>query len=363
MKFLVIHKDKIYNIPPLISAMYILRDLGHDVKLVTCGISEQLYSEFVKRGISYTILPMANATSPLAKIYEYVMFRREVKKIIEKEKESILWIEGANTIRSLGTIIQGFKYILQISELHEKSKPQLRAIGKVIHGAQIVFMPENSRTSIYQAWFKLERKPVVLPNKPYFVPQTLELEDLKSKYSDIVRQIEGKKIVLYQGYIGYDRDISAIVKAVKQMGDDFLTVVVGKDCGILKDYQKLDERIIHINFMPAPDYLLFTSMAYIGILTYTPDCLNNLFCAPNKIYEYTAFGLPMIGNDIPGLKVLEYEGAGQVVDLTNEESVIYAIKNIDKNYEAFSNAAKALFDKTDNKETIKNALDNIEIIV
>lgn len=359
MKFLVIHKDKIYNIPPLISAMYILCDLGHEVELITCGVNEQLQKEFSSKQIKYTILPYSNAKNNFFKVYEYLKFKKEVKKILTLKHDHILWIEGANTIRALGNVIKSNQYILQISELNENSKPQLRAIGKVIKEAKIVFMPEYNRSVLYQVWFGLKTRPVVLPNKPYFVPDEKELKKLMGKYEKQLKQIEGKKVVLYQGYIGKDRDISPIVKAVKRMGNDFIVLAVGKDCDMIREYQMIDPRIVHIDFMPAPDYLLFTSIAYIGVLSYVPDCMNNIFCAPNKIFEYSAFGLPMIGNDIPGLKTLEYENAGVVVDVNDEDSVLAAIRKIDANYSVYSKSAKALYDKTDNMETIKKALEKI----
>lgn len=359
MRFIFIHKDKIFNIPPLISAMYILRDLGHEVDLITCGINEQLTKEFSSRNIQYAILPYANAQNNISKVYEYWRFKKEVECMIANRHDCILWIEGAYTIRALGDVIKGFKYILQISELHENSKPQLKAIGKVIKQAKIVFMPEYNRSALYQVWFKLRERPIVLPNKPYFVPGRAELESLKNKYSDIIKVFEGKKVILYQGYIDYDRDISAIISAVKKLGGEFQMVLVGKDMGILRKYKEIDPNVIHVDFIPAPDYLLLTSMAYIGVLTYTPIIMNNIFCAPNKIFEYGAFGLPMIGNDIPGLKVLNDNHSGVSIDINIEENVLLAIKEIDKNYKTFSEGSKALYEKTDNLGIIKNALNKV----
>ena len=63
-----------------------------------------------------------------------------------------------------------------------------------------------------------------------------------------------------------------------------------------------------------------TSYARIGINFYRPNCLNKAFCAPNKIYEFSGFGIPIIGNDIPGLKnTIGLNNAGKCVRLNRRK--------------------------------------------
>ena len=72
-------------------------------------------------------------------------------------------------------------------------------------------------------------------------------------------------------------------------------------------------------YVPAPLHLEVTSYARFGILFYRPTILNKAFCAPNKIFEYGGFGIPMIGNDIPGLKnTIGNSNAGICTKLTEE---------------------------------------------
>ena len=85
--------------------------------------------------------------------------------------------------------------------------------------------------------------------------------------------------------------------------NEYLFVFLGRDLsGYVENLKKQGYNVEHIPFTPAPDYLYFTSRAYIGIVNYADNCLNNIYCAPNKIYEYSAFGVPMLANDIPGLR-------------------------------------------------------------
>lgn len=363
MRVILIHKARLIDFPPVINDILLLSNLGHDVILVTEEVNNDWKNRLYGMGVKYYEIPLLTTRfKSVGKTFSYVNFKKKAFSIIEKEYEdnSILWIEGAATIFALGVTIKRFRYILQISELHENTSYHLKAIRKVINDAACVFMPEYNRGAIYRVWFKLTKSPIVLPNKPYFVPSFEEIEQLKKKYNSEVSRLEGKKVILYQGLLLPERDLCGFVKAIREIGDDFCLVLLGRDFGMVDKYRVLDENLIHIESLPAPDYLAITSIAYIGIVTYSPWGLNTTFCAPNKIYEYGYFGLPMIGNHIPGLKYTVEEGkAGILVDEYDIEGIKKAIIQIDKNYESYSANAHKLYDALDCREIIKNALNSI----
>lgn len=358
LSVLVIHKDEIQKDPPLISVLHILADLGCEVRLVTCGVTDAMRDELERKGISLIVLDHCmGARGLLAKVAQYRRFKMGVSVVLSKYPDALLWVEGAQTFLALGTLYMKRNYVLQIHELHETSKRQLRSIGQVIQRARCVFMPEYARTSIYQVWFRLKRRPTVLPNKPYFLPSVETLRTLQSKYEHQLVKLRGKKVILYQGQISRDRDLSAYVQAVGELGPEYVFLLVGPDAGMLDKYRAINSSIVHINYLPAPEYLLFTSIAHIGILGYSPVSLNNIFCAPNKIFEYAAYGLPVIGNDIPGLYfMLNQYAAGVVVDEKDVHSIKQAILRIEADYDGYAHRAKCLFDAVDNRRTIAQSL-------
>ena len=252
-----------------------------------------------------------------------------------------------------------YKYVLQIQELHNESWFQMRAIKRVINNAEIVFMPEYNRSAIYRVWFKLSESPRILPNKPYFIPSEIELEKLLDKHKNLIKSLERKKVVLYQGIIHPERDLTEYVRAIEQMNNDYVLVILGTDkYGLIDKYRKINSRIVYIDFLPAPDYLAITSISYIGIVTYDPMELNTAFCAPNKVFEYGYFGLPMVGNDIPGLKyTVEKSGAGILISRNDAREIKNAILRIEKDYDKFSENAKLFFDSVDNAQVIKESLE------
>lgn len=362
MQIVIIRKDALALIPPLLSVANILADLGHKVHIITSEVSEPISTILESKGITYQILNFTGKTSLIGKIIQYLKFRYNARKILSKLEFDLLWVEDSHTMLSLGTFIKRYKYILQISELYNNDNRLMKAIGKVIDGAELVFMPEYNRSVMYQVWFKLKNRPILLPNKPYFVPSIDELEVIRPHYSSHLNKMASKKVILYQGRIHPERSIEGFVRAASLLGDDFLFVIMGKDqFGLVEKYRELNTNLLHIDFIPAPDYLLITSIAYIGILSYDPMLLNTAYCAPNKIYEYGAFGIPMIGNDIPGLKLLEHNNAGILIDENNEHAILNAYYWINENHETCSQNSKNLYNKTDNKETIRKALEMLKI--
>ena len=367
MKVLLVHKDNLIKCPPVISSLLILSDLGHEVSLVTEGINDYWKNVLEQKNINVHVIPnqFKGKFGALGKFLSYYNFRKSFFKIansvVKNFNQDIVWVEGAQTIVSLGKRLKKYRYILQIQELHENVPHQLRAISKVIHDACAVFMPEYNRCVLYQCWFNLKKRPIVLPNKPYFIPPYEELDLISDKYKQYLDVFKNKKVILYQGHIGEGRDLSKFISAVKQL-PQYQLVLMGKNHGILEKYKQINPNIVHIDFIPAPDYLLFTSYCHIGLVSYDTNILNNAYCAPNKIYEYTAYGKPIIGNNIPGLKVLENYKAGILVDENDENSILSALSRLEESYMTYSNGALKLFVDTDNKKTIKSTIGDLQYL-
>lgn len=364
MSIIVINKEIFHKRPPVISTVLNLSELGQDIVLITVEINNYWKEELTKRGIKIYIVPDFQKRNQFSKIIEYIRFRNSVFSYLRKNgldnDENVLWVIGGNTIYSLGSKLKKFRFILQIQELHENDKNYLRIFRKVINSAERVIVPEYTRALLYKVWFGLKDIPTVLPNKPYFMPDNTVLESLQKKYSNLLENLRNYKIILYQGYIFKDRDLSNYIRAYSKLKNknEYKFVLLGNDIhGMVQHYRQIEPDIIHIEHLPAPDYLLFTRQAYIGILCYSPTSENNIFCAPNKLFEYSAYGVPVIGNNISGLSLpIQTNKMGEIVDEDNPESIIRAIETIETSYDDYSRNSKSFFENTDNKATIAKSI-------
>ena len=96
-----------------------------------------------------------------------------------------------------------------------------------------------------------------------------------------------------------------------------------------------------------PHHLEVASHADVTYISYVANnhSINAVFCAPNKVYEFAGFGIPMLCNDNPGLKyTVEYEGMGVCVPELTTPHIAAALKQIDANAQAMGEAANRYYD-------------------
>lgn len=363
MRIILIHKTQLHRRPPMLTLLTLLCRLGYPITLITGGITQELLQTF--RGkIDIQVVPQSSH-SIWGKIRDYIFFRYKTLNILRSysPKTSILFIENADCLLALGRSIQKFRYILKIQELFYDSKLHFQSIKRLIRHAELVFMPEYNRSVLYKVWFKLTKDPIVFPNKTYFLPKEEVLEQLKIKYSEYLSIFKNKKIILYQGIIHKERDLEPFIQAIEELPPEYKLLLIGEPVDeTLSQYRAKYSHFEHMNFIPAPDYLLFTSLSYIGILTYDPYNLNTAYCAPNKIYEYAGYGLPMIGNNIPGLAIpFGKFNMGEIVDIADKNAIKKAVVNISSQYESYRKNAFRFFDETNLEQILKTALENNHI--
>ena len=356
------------------SVLQNLSDMGYEIVLCTTEITKEVNSICVERGISVINIKIDFDTpiNPLSKLSRLGKVKRELWKQIDLiyNDSSIIWVFSDAALKHLGKKLLKKKYILHMFELSEKTYYYYKLpilsmdMSKYAKGALRVIQAEYNRAHIVKSWWGLNDLPAVLPNKPY-LKKTIEK---KSKITDliassVIEQLKGRKIILYQGNLGSERPLDQFIKAVDNLGDNYAFVIMSGSEDIYKHLNS--ENYFFIPYVTSPQHLEITSHAYIGVMSYIPvvngySKLNSLYCAPNKIYEYSMFGIPMIGNDVPGLSsIFSITGSGVCIEKYDEDSIRNAILEIENNYEEMNIKSKELYDKTDNYERIKEIIQEV----
>lgn len=361
-RIVIVTREKLETCPPLISGALILNELGYEITLIVGGVDKTLREKTIQKGIKLIVFNFytKNDLFKIKKILSSLYYRIYVNRTLSKLAPDYLVVEGQGAFKTLGRSIKKYKYILYILELYLE---RLKMIGRIIDDAEAIIMPEYNRAVFYQTFFKLANRPYILPNKPYFELDEKTENMLEEKYSDLLKIFKEYKVILYQGIIHKERDLSNYIKSMKYLDSDFRMVLLGKDFGMVDEYKKIDDNIIHIDFIPAPDYLIFTKNAYIGILTYDPLELNCAYCAPNKLYEYSKYSLPMLGNNIPGLEyTIGKSESGVIIDDNLCESIKDGILKIKSNYKYYSFNSRKFYEQIDNKKIISDIILEIKKI-
>lgn len=364
MKLLIFSKAPIQNFPRIFSLIFASIELGCEVEIVTQNIIKDSLSLLAKHDVK--VHSIENKTGGgLRKIIHWVRFARFANKIYKNaDSNTKIWVTGADTAMCMGVnTLKKKQFYFQINELYDQFPFQLRWLKKIVPFAKEIIVPEINRAAIFQVWFKLKKKPYVLPNKPYFEDGVIALG--KEKYLDKITLIKeekkkGKVILLYQGHLSKDRDLSTFLKVVKEHDDIFSLVLMGYlHKGIMEKYKEIYPSFIYISPIPAPYHLLVTEVADVGILLYSPVSLNNIYCAPNKIWEYSKYGLVMVGNDIEGLRFIEEQNIGKLIDIDDEKKLDMVLTNIGKNYKDFQYNSLNFYNSFDFKLQLATILNRI----
>ena len=382
MKIILIVKEDITLFPPVQTLILTLCEIGCEV--VVLGH----YSDSVaKRGLESIGVKFEDTgfydvrSSLMSKLKGNILFRNRVFRILDSMQLSgsdyRLWIIQGKTISLLHNLTAKHPCILHPLEFVDKKinlfyrflSPRYDA-AKTFQRAFRVVNCEYNRAQILKGILNLPVLPVVLPNKMAVDETALATppQDIVDLLREVSAKVEGKRVIIYQGiFIKGERRLEEFCRAVSLLGKDYVLLIMGatdsRACRELMD-KFADASIIFVPFVRPPYHLLVTRLAHIGILTYFPrpdnwaTVINPLYCAPNKIFEYGRFGIPMIGNDIPGLHYIFREfHCGQCVCYPmTEERIKAAIEEIFAEYDEFSKGALNYFESVNVKEIVSGVI-------
>lgn len=188
--------------------------------------------------------------------------------------------------------------------------------------ADCCIIPEVNRLWIAYFLGDFSKMPLYLPNVPnitwdenFVVPKLLV--NLRS---------ENKKILLYQGLVDFKkRCLLEILESIALTPRILNLVIMPSSSSKHEDLQrigleseklKIVDRVHIIPSMPAPSHLNIIKHVDIGIGLYRPISLNQIYAAPNRLYEFSKFGVPQILPNFPSFNALslKYSKGINVVD-------------------------------------------------
>lgn len=374
MKHIIIQIESIMQYPPTLSLIKMLRELENEVTLLTAEISDDVKRQCRENRVTLVDLKYNynSKDSALKKMTKIPLINHRINKALSDyyDDQTAIWIMTSISLKYIGSSLSGKRYIMYMYELSQELRyyqkfplPKV-PLEKLFHEAAAVIECEYNRAHIVQAWFGLKETPYVVPNKPY-MDKMGRCEYIDDDFSrDIIEKIKERKIILYQGILDEERPLDPFIEAVNSLGDNYAMVVMSGNCEKLKNIKS--NNLYLLPFVKPPHHLEITSWANIGILSYYPvrnattSPLNAIYCAPNKIYEYAMFGIPMLGNNIPGLQyTLKEKKIGECLQKFDKESIIQSIKKIENNYPVYSENASCFYDEVANKEVIKTIIGSI----
>lgn len=133
-----------------------------------------------------------------------------------------------------------------------------------------------------------------------------------------------QKILLFQGGYSPNRGIPALLEASRLLDTQWSLVFMGwgKLDDEIRTYVELEgqrppgrDAVVMVPRAPHSELLEWTAGAALGAIPYENNGLNHLYCAPNKLWEYPAAGVPVLASDMPEMRAkIEQYDIGLTVD-------------------------------------------------
>lgn len=154
------------------------------------------------------------------------------------------------------------------------------------------------------------------------LPYMKELATSSSKLADLH---PGKMKVVYTGIIMPGRYIDEIIKSIPIWKENVNFYLIGDGGEIfieelkgIAESLKISDRVFFIPSVKWNELVDFIDESDLAFAFYKNNCLNNLYCSPNKLYEALASGTPVVGTMNPIIiELLNQFNFGGCLDFNN----------------------------------------------
>lgn len=387
MRIVIIPKEDLVFYPPTITLIHVLLKCGQEVVCVGKYSDEEGEKSLEKAGVKF--IPIYRDTRDVSRsrfinwiaiIVRMLIYKYKIKRLLNSgviAQDDLIWFMYTNSIGYIQSYLEKYNYIIQFYEFEDFSlsgKEKLLHprydVRRLLNNAKVLIHCEYNRAMITNGLYGLKTEPIVLPNKPFdndTLSPTYVPDDILNCVEAVKKRINGRKVILYQGiFNASERRLDEFCEAMDLLPDDYVFIAMGEGRGYYDEIKKKygSDRIIFIPFIRPPHHLLITQLANYGILTYHPmnntyvGVINPLYCAPNKIFEFGKFGIPMIANDVPGLKLIfETYQCGKTISYPlTPNRIANTILNMEKQYDKLSDGSRNYYDSVDLEKIVKDII-------
>lgn len=374
-RVIVVMKHDLTHYPPVISVCLALRDLGKEVIYIGANTNNGVKTSLESKEIKVIEQPVYGG-SLIERLGQQLKFKKAVAPMIKKyyTDDTLIWFVHYETVILFRDFFKNYTCIAHLLEfrmpemnLRYRFLAGFKSLKPILKNAKKVVCCEYNRAQLTKALFNLIDQPIILPNKPYE-----SITEMKSATEEELQTIQyykklikGHKVILYQGGFMKERRLDLFLSAINELPEEFIYVLMGADSEEKTRLKSLYEsdRCIFIPHIRPPFHLEITKLAHIGILSYIPlgkdigQMINVLYCAPNKVFEYGKFGIPMICNNLPSMKLLFAEcRCGELIETESQEGIVNTINKIDSHYEEYQENSIHLYNSVYVREIINEII-------
>ncbi len=216
--------------------------------------------------------------------------------------------------------------------MDKKEKFFYRLEKFTINNFDLIIAANKSRAQFMFDHYNLSVVPTAIHNIPPVPKSVLSNMEVLGLYPKLNRKDDKDQFIVYMGDINLERGIKLLADSAQYLPENYKLVFVGggPDINKLRELESDNkDRIKVIGPIPHANIFDVIRLCDIGFVTYSMNTLNNIYCAPNKIFEYAQAGLPVISTCQPTIKeILSVYNIGRLIGCDNELSSNSLASNI-----------------------------------
>jgi len=232
-------------------------------------------------------------------------------------------------IKRLDLVFDSHEIFSEVPTLH--NRPLKKKIWKVIEKSivpKIRYFYTVSKG--YADWFEKEYKnrPEIIMNVPAVKPNSDN--EIKIRLPETG---SNEKILIYQGVINFSRGIDKMIEAMQFVGNTQLWIIGNgpkkSEFEQLTSDLQLHERVKFLGAVPPSQLKLITPKADLGLSLEEDYGISYRYALPNKIFDYTHAGIPILGTNLPEIKhTIEFHGIGKTIHNHEPEHIAEMIRKM-----------------------------------
>lgn len=221
-----------------------------------------------------------------------------------------------------------------------------RAYRWLVGRCDTIVMANRERRDLVRAWLRGDRHPPieVLENYPDSRFGALAVRELPD---DVVAWLDGAPYLLAQGGANPDRHLDSLVAAVMRTQRIKLVVVGPYAAQRVADLERTHgaafrQKVRLTGPVPQLHLATFIDHAYASVVLYQADSANTRLCAPNRLYQALARGVPVIvGSNPPMAELVKTLGCGIVLrtDGGDVHDLVGGIRRLEAQYRELTHHA------------------------
>jgi len=323
------------DLPPLMTAAASLARHGAKVVVVAAGTSEKCERYLRSRNVTVRALPFRSyPRAGIARFLIQLRFLALYVFSILRDRPDVVWYHCGHVMR-FAWLVPSRVVVAHAHEHYPEGTSLDLAQRAVARRASVCITPEENRSWMLRLGSRTRARSFVIPNRlddyPEFGPQDAGFA--REMFLRCGGDPRCRRFAIYQGCFQEGRCLKEIITAFRMLpSEETGLILLGGNRGdryaeeILR-LAKADSRIAVVPWIAPPGHLRVTSGCAAGFLLYAPTTLNNVYCAPNKLFEYAHYGIPTILPDYPGLTAVNsLFRIGEFCDPLDPESILTALQ-------------------------------------